>query len=45
MDATKAKEIADKIVGQIFGFQNPYSLEQFINKFAFDVRLPQQVIY
>lgn len=43
MDATKAQEILDKIVGQVFGFQNPFTLEQFINKFAFDVRLPQQV--
>lgn len=43
MDATKAKEVLDKIVGQVFGYQNPLSLEQFINKFAFDVRLPQQV--
>jgi hypothetical protein len=43
MDATQAKEIIDKIVGQIFGYQNPLSLEQFMNKFAFDVRLPQQV--
>ncbi|MES2971385.1 MAG: hypothetical protein V4702_03630 [Patescibacteria group bacterium] len=43
MDATKAKEMLDKIVGQVFGYQNPFSLEQFMNKFAFDVRLPQQV--
>lgn len=43
MDAAKAKIIADKIIGQIFGYQNPYSLEEFMQKFAFDVRLPQQV--
>ncbi len=43
MDAAIAKEILDKIVGQVFGFQNPFTLEQFMNKFAFDVRLPQQV--
>lgn len=43
MDATKAKEILDKIVGQIFGYQNPFTVEQFLNKFAFDVKLPQQV--
>src|SRR5687768_16264534 len=43
MDANKAKLIVDKIVGQVFGFQNPLTLEQFLNKFAFDVRLPQQV--
>ncbi len=38
-----AKQILDKIVGQIFGYQNPYTLEQFAQKFAFDVRLPLQV--
>lgn len=34
----------DKIVGQVFGYQNPLSLEQFSKKFTFDIRLPQQVI-
>lgn len=43
MDATQAKAILDKIVGQVFGYQNPFSLEQFMQKYAFDVRLPQQV--
>ncbi len=43
MDAKKAKEILDKIVGQVFGYQNPLSLEQAMAKFAFDLRLPQQV--
>jgi len=43
MDAQVAKSITDKIVGQIFGYQNPLSLEQFLAKFAFDIRLPQQV--
>jgi hypothetical protein len=43
MNAEKAKEIANKIIGQIFGYQNPFTLEQFMEKFAFDVRLPQQV--
>jgi hypothetical protein len=43
MDASVAKAIIDKIVGQIFGYQNPLTLEQFQAKFAFDVRLPQQV--
>lgn len=38
-----AKQILDKIVGQIFGYQNPLSLEQFMQKYAFDVRLPVQV--
>ena len=43
MNATEAKKILDKIIGQIFGYQNPLSLEQFMQKFTFDVRLPQQV--
>jgi len=43
MDAAKAKEILDKIMGQVFGYQNPYSLDQFLQKYAFDIRLPQQV--
>lgn len=43
MDANAAKAIADKIIGQVFGYQNPLSLEQIQAQFAFDVRLPQQV--
>jgi hypothetical protein len=43
MNAEIAKEIADKIIGQIFGYQNPFTLEEFMQKFAFDVSLPQQV--
>lgn len=43
MDTAKAKEILDEVVGKVFGYQNPLTLEQAMNKFAFDVRLPQQV--
>lgn len=43
MDESIAKEILDKIIGQIFGFQNPLSLEHALTKFAFDISLPQQV--
>ncbi len=43
MDEAAAKAIIDKIVGQVFGYQNPLTLEQFMTKFAFDVKLPQQV--
>lgn len=43
MNAVEAKQILDKVVGQVFGFQNPLTLEQAMQKFAFDVRLPQQV--
>lgn len=43
MNDTAAKEIIDKVIGQVFGYQNPLSLEQVYKKFAFDIRLPQQV--
>ena len=43
MNAHEAKKILDKIVGQVFGYQNPLSLEQAMQKFAFDIKLPQQV--
>jgi len=43
MTEQQAKAALDKIIGQIFGYQNPMSLEQFMQKYAFDVRLPQQV--
>lgn len=38
-----AQQILDKTMGQIFGYQNPFSLEQFMRKFAFDVNLPKLV--
>jgi hypothetical protein len=43
MTEAQAKQLLDTIVGQVFGYQNPLSLEQAATKFAFDVRLPQQV--
>lgn len=43
MTSQEAKAVLDKIVGQVFGYQNPYTLEQFMQKFAFDVRLPSEV--
>ncbi len=43
MNAETAKQILDKIIGQICGYQNPLTLEEFMQKFAFDVRLPQMV--
>jgi len=43
MDATQAKEILDKVVGAVFGYQNPLSLDEAMQKFAFDINLPQQV--
>ncbi len=43
MDKKQAKESLDKIVKQIFGVENPLSIEEFAKKFAFDVRLPEKV--
>lgn len=43
MNAVEAKEILDKVVGQVFGYQNPLSLDQAMERFAFDLRLPQKV--
>jgi hypothetical protein len=43
MDKDKAKVIVDKVIGQVFGFQNPLTLDQIMSKFAFDIKLPQQV--
>jgi hypothetical protein len=43
MNEELAKEILDKVVGAVFGYQNPLTLEQARQKFAFDRRLPQQV--
>lgn len=43
MDQIQAKEMLDKIVGAVFGYQNPLSLEQAMQRFAFDLPLPQQV--
>src|SRR5437660_3527840 len=43
MNPRTAQSILDKIIGQVFGYKNPLSLEQFMQKYAFDIRLPQQV--
>jgi hypothetical protein len=44
MDKIQAKIILDKIINQIFQRDNPLTLDQFFEKFAFDVRLPNKVI-
>lgn len=44
MTHSEAQTLLDKIVAQIFGFENPLSLDEFMKKFAFDIRLPQAVI-
>lgn len=38
-----AQYILDKVIGQITGYQNPMTVEQFLTKYAFDVRLPSPV--
>lgn len=43
MKKDEAQALLDKIIGQVFGYQNPLSLEQFMQKFTFDIRLPQPV--
>lgn len=43
MNEQAARQVLDTIVGKVFGYQNPLSLSQARDKFAFDVRLPQQV--
>jgi hypothetical protein len=43
MTTTEAQKTLDKIVNQVFECDNPLSLEQFMQKFAFDIRLPQPV--
>lgn len=43
MSPKDAKAVLDKVIGQVFGYKNPLSLEQFMQKYAFDIRLPQQV--
>ena len=40
---TQAQYILDKVIGQITGFENPMNVEQFLAKYAFDVRLPSPV--
>lgn len=44
MNSSAAQATLDKIIGQIFGYKNPMTLDQFQQKFAFDVRLPQKVV-
>ncbi|HEY5667886.1 MAG TPA: hypothetical protein VIR03_01850 [Candidatus Saccharimonadales bacterium] len=43
MTHREAQALLDKIVAQVFGYKNPFTLEAFMQKFAFDIRLPQEV--
>lgn len=43
MTDKQAQATIDKIVTKVFGVKNPLSLEEFKNKFAFDLTLPTMV--
>ncbi len=43
MNEEKALEIVNKIFKSIFDRENKYQLEEILEKFAFDVKLPKQV--
>ncbi|HAN10248.1 MAG TPA: hypothetical protein DCP90_06525 [Clostridiales bacterium] len=44
MDDMKAKEVIDKIFASVFDCKNPFTLDEILSKFAFDIKLPQQVV-
>lgn len=44
MDEKQAMEIVNKTFINIFGRRSPFTLDQILQKFAFDVKLPQQVL-
>jgi hypothetical protein len=43
MDDSKTKEIVDTIFISVFDYKNPFTLDEVLTKFAFDVQLPQAV--
>ena len=42
MDEAKAKHIVDYVFKDVFGADNPFSLEEVRERFAFDLELPQK---
>ena len=44
MNQTDAKVILDKIVKQVFGVDNPLTMQQMVDKFTFDLNLPNKVV-
>ncbi len=44
MNEKQAMEVIDKTFIEIFGRKSPFSLEEVLQKFAFDVKLPKQVM-
>ena len=43
MNKVEIKETLDKIFSNVFDCKNPFTLNEILTKFAFDVKLPQQV--
>jgi hypothetical protein len=43
MDHKQAQSILDKVIGQITGYKNPFSMEQFLQKYTYNVTLPVEV--
>lgn len=43
MNNKEAIQKANKIFINIFGQNNPFTLEEILSKFAFDIKLPQKV--
>lgn len=43
MDGIKAKELVDYVFLDVFGRKNPFSLEEVMKRFAFDIDLPVKV--
>lgn len=43
MSETEALTIVEKIFNAVFGVKNPFTLEEVMNKFAFDVKIPLEV--
>lgn len=39
----KLPELLDKICANVFGYKNPFTPDEFMQKFGFDIRLPQRV--
>ena len=43
MNKTQVLETVDKIFSNVFDCKNPFTIDELLTKFAFDVKLPQQV--
>ena len=43
MNKIQVKEALNKIFSNVFDYKNPFTIDEVLTKFAFDVKLPQQV--